>query len=103
MLAVPGYDPKELLEFGIIVSFAYEIEDSDERIVVATTRPDTMLGDTAIAVHPDDVRYKVSRGRIPGLERSLTTQFNSTYMADSPHIPSSTENFLSYAMQHWST
>lgn len=33
---------------------------TDERIVVATTRPETMLGDTAIAVHPDDERYKVS-------------------------------------------
>jgi valyl-tRNA synthetase len=31
----------------------------DERIVVATTRPETMLGDTAIAVHQDDDRYKV--------------------------------------------
>lgn len=32
----------------------------DEKIVVATTRPETMLGDTAIAVHPNDPRYKVS-------------------------------------------
>jgi len=32
----------------------------DERIVIATTRPETMLGDTAIAVHPDDPRYKVT-------------------------------------------
>jgi valyl-tRNA synthetase len=31
----------------------------DEKIIVATTRPETMLGDTAIAVHPDDERYKV--------------------------------------------
>lgn len=55
-LSVPGYNEK--VEFGIIVSFAYPIEGSDERIVVATTRPETMLGDTAIAVHPDDERYK---------------------------------------------
>lgn len=55
-LSVPDYDEK--IEFGIIVSFAYPIEGSDERIVVATTRPETMLGDTAIAVHPDDERYK---------------------------------------------
>ena len=33
---------------------------SDEEIVVATTRVETMLGDTAIAVHPEDSRYKVS-------------------------------------------
>src|SRR4051812_45405194 len=38
--------------------FAYPVEGSDERIVVATTRPETMLGDTAVAVHPDDARYK---------------------------------------------
>ena len=35
----------------------------DERIVVATTRPETMLGDTAVAVHPDDPRYKHLHGR----------------------------------------
>ena len=34
--------------------------DLDEKIIVATTRPETMLGDTAIAVHPDDERYKVN-------------------------------------------
>lgn len=32
---------------------------SEDEIVVATTRPETMLGDTAIGVHPDDARYKV--------------------------------------------
>ncbi len=37
--------------------FAYPIEGSDEKIVIATTRPETMLGDTAVAVHPDDKRY----------------------------------------------
>ncbi|KAJ7261869.1 tRNA synthetases class I-domain-containing protein [Mycena rebaudengoi] len=63
MLTVPGYDPKERFEFGVIVSFAYQIEDSDEKIVVATTRPETMLGDTAIAVHPDDPRYKHLHGK----------------------------------------
>jgi valyl-tRNA synthetase len=34
---------------------------ADEKIVVATTRPETMLGDSAIAVHPDDARYKVRK------------------------------------------
>jgi valyl-tRNA synthetase len=38
-------------------SFAYEIVGGGE-IVVATTRPETMLGDTAVVVHPDDERYK---------------------------------------------
>ncbi|KAH7909011.1 tRNA synthetases class I-domain-containing protein [Hygrophoropsis aurantiaca] len=58
LLNVPGYDAKEKFEFGVITSFAYPIEGSDEVIIVATTRPETMLGDTAIAVHPDDPRYK---------------------------------------------
>ncbi|KAF8888987.1 tRNA synthetases class I-domain-containing protein [Infundibulicybe gibba] len=63
MLNVPGYDPKERFEFGVITSFAYPIEDSDEKIIVATTRPETMLGDTAIAVHPDDPRYTHLHGK----------------------------------------
>lgn len=37
---------------------AYPVVGSDQKIIVATTRPETMLGDTAIAVHPDDERYK---------------------------------------------
>ncbi len=36
----------------------YNVKDSDEFLEIATTRPETMLGDTAIAVHPDDERYK---------------------------------------------
>ena len=36
----------------------YPIADSDRQLTVATTRPETMLGDTALAVHPDDERYK---------------------------------------------
>lgn len=43
---------------GELWSFAYPLADGGGEIVVATTRPETMLGDTAIAVHPDDVRYK---------------------------------------------
>ena len=37
--------------------FAYPLEDGSGEIVVATTRPETMLGDTAVAVHPSDERY----------------------------------------------
>jgi valyl-tRNA synthetase len=37
---------------------AYPIKGTGERITVATTRPETMLGDTAVAVHPDDERYR---------------------------------------------
>jgi valyl-tRNA synthetase len=53
---VPGYDKK--IEFGTLTYFKYPIEDSDQTIEVATTRPETMLGDTGIAVHPQDDRYK---------------------------------------------
>ncbi|KAJ9120925.1 hypothetical protein QFC22_002860 [Naganishia vaughanmartiniae] len=62
MLNVAGYPPNEKFEFGAITSFAYPIAGSEtgERIIVATTRPETMLGDSAVAVHPDDERYKVS-------------------------------------------
>jgi len=55
LLDVPGYNKK--VEFGVIVHFKYEIEGTDEKIEVATTRVETMLGDTGIAVHPDDERY----------------------------------------------
>ena len=58
MLSVPGY--KDKIEFGVLISFAYPVVDSDEELVVATTRIETMLGDTAVAVHPQDPRYKVS-------------------------------------------
>ncbi|KAF9476104.1 hypothetical protein BDN70DRAFT_995902 [Pholiota conissans] len=64
LLSVPGYDPKEKFEFGVLTSFAYEVIDSDERLVIATTRPETMLGDTAVAVHPDDPRYKHLHGKL---------------------------------------
>ncbi len=36
----------------------YQIKGTDRYVIVATTRPETMLGDTAVAVHPDDKRYK---------------------------------------------
>ncbi|MBQ9939924.1 MAG: valine--tRNA ligase [Clostridia bacterium] len=49
-------DYKEL--DGSFWHIKYPIENSDQYLVVATTRPETMLGDTGIAVHPDDERYK---------------------------------------------
>ena len=36
----------------------YQIDNSDNKITIATTRPETMMGDTAIAVNPKDDRYK---------------------------------------------
>ncbi|CAH2980649.1 unnamed protein product [Chilo suppressalis] len=56
LLSIPGYEQK--VEFGVLVHFAYKVEGSDEEVVVATTRVETMLGDVAVAVHPNDDRYK---------------------------------------------
>lgn len=61
LISVPGYD--EQVEFGVLTSFAYNVVDLDERLIIATTRPETMFGDTAIAVHPDDSRYKHLHGK----------------------------------------
>jgi valyl-tRNA synthetase len=62
-------------ESGFLWHLAYPIERSaDESIVVATTRPETMLGDTAVAVHPDDARYTHLVGahvRLPIMDRSI--------------------------------
>lgn len=59
---VPGYE--DPVEFGVLTSFAYPLEENLGEIVVATTRVETMLGDTAIAVHPDDARYKHLHGKV---------------------------------------
>ncbi|EXJ67432.1 valyl-tRNA synthetase [Cladophialophora psammophila CBS 110553] len=76
-LKVPGYD--KMIEFGVLTYFKYPISKGDdshksstspdrfkgyEFIEIATTRPETMLGDTAIAVHPDDKRYKHLVGKL---------------------------------------
>jgi len=52
----------------------YLIKDSNDHLVVATTRPETMLGDTAVAVHPDDKRFKNLIGKtaiLPLLNREI--------------------------------
>ena len=49
---------------GQLYHIRYPLEDDPERhVTVATTRPETMLGDTGVAVHPDDSRYDGIRGR----------------------------------------
>jgi len=45
-------------EDGHLWNFRYPLASGDGHLVVATTRPETMLGDSAVAVHPDDERYK---------------------------------------------
>lgn len=59
---------------GHMWHFKYPIEGTDQFIVVATTRPETMLGDTGVAVHPDDERYKDLVGkqvRLPIADRLI--------------------------------
>jgi valyl-tRNA synthetase len=48
---------------GLLWSIAYPLEDGSGEIVVATTRPETMLGDTAVAVHPEDERFRGLAGK----------------------------------------
>ncbi len=48
---------------GELWSFAYPLADGSGEIVVATTRPETMLGDTAVAVHPEDERWRAVVGK----------------------------------------
>ena len=48
---------------GNLYHIAYAIEGSDEKVVVATTRPETLFGDTAVAIHPEDERYLDLHGK----------------------------------------
>ncbi|MFZ1360423.1 MAG: valine--tRNA ligase [Candidatus Saccharimonadales bacterium] len=62
-------------EKGKLWSIAYPSLDKIKEIVVATTRPETLFGDTAIAVHPDDERYKDLIGTkvlVPLTDREIT-------------------------------
>ncbi|XP_057691094.1 valine--tRNA ligase [Corythoichthys intestinalis] len=77
LLPVPGY--KDKVEFGVLVSFAYKVDGSDEEVIVATTRIETMLGDTAVAVHPDDSRYQHLKGKMvshPFCDRKMPVVFD---------------------------
>lgn len=61
-------------EEGHLYYIKYPLEDSKEYIIVATTRPETMLGDTAVAVHPEDRRYMKYIGRkviLPLMNRKI--------------------------------
>ena len=50
-------------EAGRLYTFKYPLADSDESLPVATTRPETILGDTAVAVNPEDSRFERFAGR----------------------------------------
>ena len=59
---------------GKLYYLRYFVEDEDSYIVVATTRPETIMGDTAVCVHPDDERYQWLRGKrviVPGVGRAV--------------------------------
>ena len=61
-------------EKGKLWRFRYPLADGSGALVVATTRPETMLGDTAVAVHPSDARFTRFIGkliRLPLVERSI--------------------------------
>lgn len=57
MTAISDIEVEHVDSDGYLWHIKYPIEDSDEFLVVATTRPETMLGDTGVAVHPGDERY----------------------------------------------
>ena len=54
-------------EQGSLWHFRYPLADGSGHLVVATTRPETMLGDTAVAVHPEDERYSHLIGKTVAL------------------------------------
>jgi valyl-tRNA synthetase len=61
-------------ESGHLWHIRYPAEDGGQGVVVATTRPETMLGDTGVAVHPEDARYRDLVGKrviLPLMERPI--------------------------------
>ena len=56
--AISDLEVENIETDGFMWHLRYPVDNSDEVIVVATTRPETMLGDTGVAVHPEDERYK---------------------------------------------
>lgn len=59
---------------GFLYHIRYPIKDSSDYIVVATTRPETMLGDVAVCAHPDDSRYNQQQGiklQLPLTDREI--------------------------------
>jgi valyl-tRNA synthetase len=72
--AVSDLEVEYLEEPGTLYYFKYRIKGSDDFIPVATTRPETILGDTAVAVHPEDARYQKFIGQttlVPILQREI--------------------------------
>jgi valyl-tRNA synthetase len=74
LTAVSDLEVESREESGTLWHLRYPLEDGSGHLVVATTRPETMLGDTAVAVHPDDERYRHLVGkkvRLPLADRLI--------------------------------
>ena len=59
---------------GLLYYLDYQIEGSDEKVTIATTRPETILGDTAVCINPNDERYSHLKGKkviVPICNRSI--------------------------------
>src|SRR4051812_27012157 len=72
--AVSDLEVESREENGQLWQLRYPLEDGSGHVVVATTRPETMLGDTAVAVHPEDDRYRHLVGksvRLPLADRLI--------------------------------
>jgi len=72
--AISDLEVENVEEQGHMWHFRYPLSDGSGHLVVATTRPETMLGDTAVAVHPEDPRYKDLIGktiRLPLADRDI--------------------------------
>ncbi|WP_150467657.1 valine--tRNA ligase [Francisella sp. SYW-9] len=65
--AVSDLEVAQIDKQGSLWHFVYPVADSDEKIIIATTRPETMLGDMAVAVHPEDERYTHLVGKMINL------------------------------------
>ncbi|HEX4894866.1 MAG TPA: valine--tRNA ligase [Solimonas sp.] len=63
LTAISDLEVESKEENGKLWHFRYPLADGSGHLVVATTRPETMLGDTAVAVHPEDERYRHLIGR----------------------------------------
>ena len=61
--AVSDLEVESQEEKGFMWHIAYPLEGSEERLVVATTRPETLLGDVAVMVNPEDARYQHLKGK----------------------------------------
>jgi valyl-tRNA synthetase len=72
--AVSDLEVESAEEDGFLWHIRYPLEDGSGSLVVATTRPETMLGDTAVMVHPEDERYAALVGKrvqLPLCDRSI--------------------------------